>query len=233
MLPGVTLTGLHGFDRRLRDLAPPGPPGLSCGVYAGTATEMVENPNACGGIAYSGGNLTVEPSFVGGGNYAAVTGTPGGACVPPSAIAYVGGPRIFEFTIVQKSATPETIAVGFKFPSTSGLSDGVLWYSDGSVIGFPSFENLGASAAFGTGDVLTFACCQGESRFWIAKNGVWQAPGAPAAGTGRVSASNWVGQTFAPKVGFLGGETVHRIVTVNLAGPFATGTPTGFIPVGA
>lgn len=104
-------------------------------------------------------------------------------------------------------------------------TDGWGYYADtgGKVTG-------GGPVAYGApytgGDVLGFAFKNGK--VWFAKNGVWQAGGDPAAGTGE--AFSGITGTIYPIVSLFEGGANETATGRFAAGSFSYAVPTGFVP---
>ena len=106
------------------------------------------------------------------------------------------------------------------YPGAATGEDGFGWYSaDGAL-----YPSGGTYSSWTVGDIVSVAYDSTTRYTWIAKNGVWQNSGDPAAGTGSVFT---IGGTNTPY--FSTATGINGVITANFGQrPFTHTPPTGY-----
>jgi len=109
---------------------------------------------------------------------------------------------------------------GESYPGANTGDDGFGWYSQTGAL----YPSGGTYSTWTVGDVVSVAYDSATRNTWIAKNGVWENSGDPAAGTGSVFT---IGGTNTPYFSTANGT--NGVITANFGQrPFVYTPPTGF-----
>ena len=113
-----------------------------------------------------------------------------------------------------------TVPNGQTYPGANSGTDGFGWYSATGAL----HPSGGTYSSWAVGDIVSVAYDSTTRNTWIAKNGVWQNSGDPAAGTGSVFT---IGGTNTPY--FSTATGINGVITANFGQrPFTYTPPTGY-----